>query len=644
MADNRFEFLKKLGVGFEKVLKVVEDLGPAYFTEDYPPFNLVKTDADTYVVQLSMVGYEKSDIQAIHDNGVLTIRAKGSDKPADSADDVYFHRGIRDGETYVKFPISPGLKYEGAVFEGHVLYVTYKVRKEADPPISNGEVQILDEFEAEEAKLLPHSGRVKFDKAGRARLRKQRMGFRKYVYDSRGRPIAVMDLEEDAIDEEETEAVLGNKKAEEAHVKVEEKKADIEAKKAEVEAKVEEKTAEVAAKVEEKKAAVEEKKAEAQAKAEEAKAKADDGKAKAEEAQAKAEVKKAEAELKKEEANEKKVEAEVKAEAAAETKADPKADKAEEKSAEVEAKKAEKEAEKAEKEAVKAEKVAEVAVIKADAEVKKAEAEEKIAEIKAEPKAEDKPEVTVEVSAPETKPQIVEVAVEEKADNTLAVEIKDATIEVSDDVILEVVETPEGKSDLVVAVKAEDAVKLAEKDVDLKETVEEVVDTLDSAPALPEKTEKAEEKKVLLVDKEAEDKPTVEVTVPKEVPSVVAVKKDDKPTNPEVPAIKIEDTSEKIDPEAELVPVVTPAGNPDIVAAIDPEAKAEIEAAGGDIVDVVEKAVAKAVEEVTPVVPVDEAKVEEASAASLETEVVAEKAEEVKTELLNKDEPRKPTV
>jgi hypothetical protein len=650
MADNRFEFLRKLGVGFEKVIKVVEDLGPAYFTEDYPPFNLVKTDADTYVIQLSMVGYDKNDIQATHNDNVLTIRAKGSDAPEGAADDVYFHRGIKDGETYVKFPISPDLRFEGAVFEGHVLYVTYKTRKESDPPLKDGEVQVLDEIEAEEAKFLPHSGRVKFDSAGRARLRKQRMGFRKYAYDSKGRPIAVMDLEDETkVDEEETEKLLTGKTEKAAEIvkevqkKAEEKKAEIEAKKAEVVAKVEEKKAEVAAKVEEKKAEVEEKKAEAAAKAEEAKAKAEDGKAKAEEKKAVAEVKKAEAELKKEEAKEKKVEAEVKKAEAEAKKADPKVDKVEEKAAEVEAAVAEKEAEKAEKKAEVAEKVAEVAEIKAEAEVKKAEAEEKIAEIEAEPKAEKK-EVTVEVSAPETKPQVVEVAVDKKDEETLSVDIKDATIEVSDDAILEVIETPAGKADIVVAIKAEDAVKLAEADVDLKETVKEVVDTLDSAPALPEKTEKAEEKKVLLVDKEAEDKPTVEVTVPKEIPSVVAVTKDEAPTSPEVPAIKIEDTSEKIDPEAELVPVVTPAGNPDIVAAIEPAAKEEIEAAGGDIVEVVEKAVAKAVEEVKTSAPVDEKKVEEASDASLETEVVGEKAEEVKTELLNKEEANKPTV
>jgi molecular chaperone IbpA len=531
--ENRYEFLKKLGVGFDTVLSVVDKLGAAYFSEDYPPFNLVKTDAETYVVQVSMVGYEKEQIDAIHEGGILTIRAAGSGKSDEAADDIYFHHGIKDGDNYIKFPISPGLRFEGAVFENNILYVTYKVRKEDEPPLADGKVQILDEIEAEELKVLSHSGRVKFDKSGKARLRKQRMGFRKYAYDSSGRPVAVMDLEdENKVDEEETEKLLSSLGSEKSKEVIEEVKAKVEEKKAEAEAKHEEVKAEVAAKVEE----IHEK---------------------------------------------------------------------------IEEKKAEKAEEKAEKK-----------------------------EAKAEKKAED---VTVEVGAPDNKPQVVEAKVNKKSDTEVSVVISDATIEVSEDVVLEKVETKPGKADVVVAIKEEDKKVLEDAAVDLKETVKEVVETLDSEPKLPEKTEKSEEKKTVLVDADVEDKPTVEVTVPKEVTSVVAVKKDEKPTNPEVPAIVVEDTSEKISDTAELVPIVTPSGNPDIVAAVEPEVKAEVEAKGGDVKDVVEKAIAAVVEDVVTAEPVD-AKAVEVASEVVPVKVVEAAAKEVKTELLNKEDDTKATV
>lgn len=519
--DNRYEFLKKLGVGFEGLLEVVDKLGTAYFTEDYPPYNIVKTDASTYVVQVSMVGYEKKNVSAAHnESGVLTIKAVGSSKPAESADDVFLHHGIKDGDNYIKFPISPSLKFHGALYEGGILYVTYKVRKEGDAPLAAGPVAILDELTDEEEleQVLPHSGRVKFDKAGRAKLRKQRMGFRRYKYDSAGRPIAVMDLDdEEKVDEAETEALLGKGKSEEA------------------------------------KAA-------------------------------------APGQIKKEEV--------------AEAKAEAKAEKVE----------------------------------------AKAEAKEAKAEAKAEKKLEKKEEVTVEISAPDTKPQVVEAVVNKTAEDKVEIELKDATIEVSDSVELIPVKTPEGKADIVVAVKPEDKVVLDEAKVDVVDTVKEVVEALDSAPALPEKSEKSKEKKTVLVNKEVEDKPTVEVTVPKEVTSVVEVKKDPSPSNTEVTSLVIEDASENIPEDSVLVPIVTPAGNPDIVAAVAKDVVEELEAAGETPVNVVETAIAKVVDEVKTSEPVDTAKVEEASAVEAVAEVAIEAIADGDITLVNKEAEDKATV
>jgi len=499
MLDKRYEFLKKLGVGFDSLFEVVDNLNSAYFTEDYPPFNTVKTDDNTYVVQVSMVGYELKDVQASHKDGILTIKAKSEKRPEEH-DDVYFHHGIKDGDTYMKFIVSQGLKHEGAVFENGILYVTYKVRKEGDPLVSDGEVEIVDEITAEERlmQVLPHSGRVKFDKFGKPRLRKQRMNFRRYEYDSAGSPIAVMDLDDEKkVDAEETEKLLKGRH-----------------------------------------------------------------------------------------------------------------------------KKAEKAAEKAEKKAEKA--------VEKD--------EKKVADA-----APDK-EVTVEVEAPDNKPQIVEAVVVKESEEKVKVELKDATVEVSDkaDVLIPVA-TDKGKADVVVAIKEEEKAILDEAKVDLVETVKEVVDALDSAPALPEKTKKAEDKKTVLVDKEKKDKPTVEVTVPKELTSVVKVEKDPLPSKKEVISIVVEDTSEEIKPEAELLPIVTPEGNPDIIAAIDPEVKTELEDKGVDVKEVVETAVAKAVEEVKTAEPVKEEVVEEASKDPI-VEVVEDKADEQKVEVINKDENNKAAI
>jgi len=534
--DNRYEFLKKLGVGFDHLFKVVDGLGSEYFSEDYPPYNIVQTDAETFVVQVSMVGYNVTDVGASHEGGLLVIKATETKEPAE-ADDVYFHKGIADGNVYVKFPISSTLRLEGSVFDGGVLYVTYKLRKAGEPMLESGVVEVKDALTVKEDelfKVLPDSGKVKFDSGGRAKLRKQRMGFRRYMYNSAGKPVGVMDLDDpEKIDEAETEALmktLGHKKeAAKEHVK-KLKEADL---------KIEDKLAKVEEKIAEKSKKIEEKL------------------------------------LEKEE----------------------KAEKKEEKKAEIAEKKAEKKA--------------------------------------------DKKEVTVEVSAPDNKPQIIEAKVDKKGDSKIDVELKDATIEVSDDVVLLPVKTEAGKADVVVALKEDDKKLLDEAKVDIVDTVKEVVDALDAAPKLPEKTEKAEEKKTVLVDKEKADKPTVEVTLPKEIPSVVELKKDDKPTKADIPAVKLEDTVEDIKEDAVLLPVVMPEGKPDVVVAVDPVLKDELEAKDIDVKGVVESAAAEVVEEVKTSEPVDEVKLEEADKAEVVAEVEEKKADIV---LVNKEDDKKETL
>ena len=382
--DNRYEFLKKLGVGFEHVFKVVDELKDVYFSEDYPPFNMVRTDPETWVVQVSMVGYEQNEIKASHEDHVLVVRAH-SEKQPDEMDDVYFHQGIKDGDVYIKFLISGNLIHESAVFDNGILYVTYKARHEGDPPIADGTVEIVDEFTAQERSLkaTPHSGKVKFDRSGRARIRKQRMGFRRYEYDSNGRPVAVLDLTTDEVDKEETEALLKSLGRDKEAAKREADK--LAAKKAKEEAekkRIEEKARKLA-------------------------------------------------------------EEEAKAKAAAEEAA------------------------------------------------------------RMSPGAAPEKDVTVEVEALENKPQIIEAEIEKESEEKIKVKLKDATVEVSDDVELKPVKTAEGKADVVVAVKKDELPILEASDTDIVDTVAEVIEALDSAPELPEKTEKAEEKKTVLVDTES---------------------------------------------------------------------------------------------------------------------------------------------
>lgn len=211
---------------------------------------------------------------------------------------------------------------------------------------------------------------------------------------------------------------------------------------------------------------------------------------------------------------------------------------------------------------------------------------------------------TVEVTLPTELPQIVEVKIDDVTDAKkvdtkseepqISVTLTDATYEVSDNVTLETVKTPDGSADLIVAIPEEVQAVLDEKKIDILPAIEEAVASPEvTAPVLVEAPKDPETLDVTVVPAE-ELKPETEVTVtvPTEVTPVMSaevVVNDDLGTT-----IELKPADHSVDAEATLVPVVTPEGQNDIVVAVSEEAKAALEASGQEVSAVLEDAVKQA--------------------------------------------------
>lgn len=232
---------------------------------------------------------------------------------------------------------------------------------------------------------------------------------------------------------------------------------------------------------------------------------------------------------------------------------------------------------------------------------------------------------TVEVKMPEVLPQIVEAKLEKveptintaSEDAQVVIDVADAKHEVSDNVDLEVVKTEPGKSDVVVAVKKEDKEAAAAVGVDLMGKAKEAVEaslTFLPAPDLPA----AEETTKTTTDVDGKE---AKVEVPEVTTQVVEAKVEKDKENKTV--VKLEDASENIPENAELIPVITAEGEHDIVVAVAPEAKAELDAAGVDVAADVGKAL------IDNVTVVEEAPVTEAVENVSSESTVVEQEEKV---------------
>ena len=77
-------------IGFDSVLNKLDQIGKTNVT-NYPPYNLIKTGEDTYLIELAVAGFGDEDFDIVLHNGVLTISASVNEPDTPTH---YLHKGI----------------------------------------------------------------------------------------------------------------------------------------------------------------------------------------------------------------------------------------------------------------------------------------------------------------------------------------------------------------------------------------------------------------------------------------------------------------------------------------------------------------------------------------------------------------------
>lgn len=79
-------------VGFERIYDRVNSVNRLTGSQQkYPPYNIVKTGENTYLIELAVAGFKEEDFDIELHNGVLTIKG---DVATDEEDSEYIYRGI----------------------------------------------------------------------------------------------------------------------------------------------------------------------------------------------------------------------------------------------------------------------------------------------------------------------------------------------------------------------------------------------------------------------------------------------------------------------------------------------------------------------------------------------------------------------
>lgn len=107
-------------IGFDHLRDRLHNIETVNNTSNYPPYNIVKHDAENWSIELAVAGFTRSELDIELAEGVLTISAKSES----STDEVeYLHRGLAKRAFTRKWTLADDVLIRGASLENGVLAI-----------------------------------------------------------------------------------------------------------------------------------------------------------------------------------------------------------------------------------------------------------------------------------------------------------------------------------------------------------------------------------------------------------------------------------------------------------------------------------------------------------------------------------------
>lgn len=124
-----FNQLRPVTVGFDNVFDHFERMFNDDFfnvpTVNYPPYNIVKTGANEYNVEVALAGFSKDDVSVEFAEGVLTIKSKDKKESEKKDEDGnIIHKGISKRYFSKSFTVADDVEIKGAELKDGLLTVS----------------------------------------------------------------------------------------------------------------------------------------------------------------------------------------------------------------------------------------------------------------------------------------------------------------------------------------------------------------------------------------------------------------------------------------------------------------------------------------------------------------------------------------
>ena len=117
-----FPNIEKYTVGFNDYFEALNKTAEQYKNaiSAYPPFNIKRTDANTYVIELAVAGFGKNELEVVVENDILKITGK-----TDVSENVdkFLHKGISSKSFQKAFKIADNVEVKSTTLANGMLKV-----------------------------------------------------------------------------------------------------------------------------------------------------------------------------------------------------------------------------------------------------------------------------------------------------------------------------------------------------------------------------------------------------------------------------------------------------------------------------------------------------------------------------------------
>ncbi|WP_313200117.1 Hsp20 family protein [Rhizobium sp.] len=111
--------LYRSSVGFDRIFNLLENAQRARSTNDWPPYEIAKTDYDTYRISIAVAGFAQDDLDITFQSNLLTVTARKQD----STPEGYLHRGIAGRPFEHRFELADHVRVSGADLSNGLLTI-----------------------------------------------------------------------------------------------------------------------------------------------------------------------------------------------------------------------------------------------------------------------------------------------------------------------------------------------------------------------------------------------------------------------------------------------------------------------------------------------------------------------------------------